>query len=116
MRSLILAALCCTLSAHDPWTVQDTVMEGIFIATLAIDRAQTLDIKNHPDKFEGNVFLGNHPTDRRINRHFLTVALLHPAICYALPRNARTGFQFVSITVQAYTIGNNFSIGLRCKF
>ncbi len=115
-RAALLCLVALPAMAHDPWTTQDTILEGLFLAQLAVDRAQTLDLKNHPDKYETNPMLGNRPTDRRINRHFLMVALLHPAISYALPKNARTGFQFVSVTVEAYAIGNNFSIGLRAKF
>lgn len=117
MRHVLIACLISLPAvAHDPWTTQDTILEGLFLAQLAVDRAQTMDIKNHPEKFEYNPLLGVNPSDRRINKYFLTIALVHPMLCYVLPKNARNGFQFVSITVEAYAIGNNFSIGLRARF
>lgn len=42
-------------------------------ALLAVDLAQTLDIKNHPALQETNMLLGEHPSDQKIIIYFLLV-------------------------------------------
>ena len=117
MKKMILAAmLALPCSAGAPWTTRDTIIEGAFIGALAVDWAQTRDIRNHPISNETNGFLGTNPSNAQINRYFITCAILHVGISYALPIEVRFLWQSVTIAMEIGVTSNNAHLGLRCRW
>ena len=89
------------------------------------DWGLTLDIKNHDDIHESNIYLGEHPSDGKINTYFGVVIPFTLLTMYALPRPAekgfykyvnRTTFAIVNMSTEAYCIIDNMSLGLKFRF
>lgn len=99
-----------------PYRTQDTVRQAIYTGLLVVDYGQTLDIKNHPELEEKNPLLGPHPTDSEITRHFVVGALLHAGVTWAIPRDWRPYWQYITIGVEAGYVANNFRIGLSLDY
>lgn len=95
------------------WDSTDTVLQAIVLVSFEIDRRQTLRIKDYAWLHETNPILGRNPSDVGVNNYFITTALVHTAIAYLLPEDARTIFQMFTLGVEAGAIGNNYSLGLR---
>jgi len=115
MRMLLILLSCCLAFAGDPWTRGDIIRESVYTGLIVLDWRQTLDIHNHPGAYEQNSMLGMHPSRQRINNHFLTLALLHPAIAAILPRPYRQAFQYLYIGIETGTVGHNVAFGLHVK-
>jgi len=85
-------------------------------ATLAIDAAQTLDIKNHPELHESNPILGRHPSDAKIVTYFVAAGYAHYSITKALPTEYRAAWQYGWAALQIATIVRNRKLNLRMNF
>lgn len=100
----------------DDWTTEDSYRQAGVYTVLALDWAQTRDIKNHPKFSERNPILGKHPTDKQVNSYFLAVGLAHTAIAYNLPPTWRRGFQYATIAIQVVQIIKNKRSGVSFEF
>jgi hypothetical protein len=107
--------------ASEPWTTQDKVLEGAFIAAMAIDYRQTSDIhRTVPGRcpyYEQNVIMGARPSQAMINRYFLTTTALQIAAVGLLPSGKwRTMAQAFTLGVEVGAIGHNYTIGLKFAY
>lgn len=99
-----------------PPTTAEKVMIGVTSASFVLDMMQTLDIKNHKDRFETNPILGKHPCDALIFGYFTAIIVGHGVAAYNLPRPARIALDIVIMTLQARTIHNNVVRGYSITF
>ena len=123
MSSRSVASLLCgalavfCLPAHaDSWTTADNAREAVYLALVAVDWGQTLDLRHRADLQESNPVLGLHPSRSRVNSYFLANALLHPVIAHYLPGPWRAAFQYVSLGVEVGAVSNNARLGIRITF
>jgi len=115
----------------DNWTWKDTTYQGVFLATLGGDYAQThtqaknnwyIDGKRY---HETNPFLPKHPSIKDVDIHYAGCAVVHTLIALALPPeakvfdfkiNPRRIWQMVWIGIEAGYVVNNYSVGVRIEF
>lgn len=116
LLAAFLGVFCLPAQAADPWTPADKAREAVFVALMAVDLGQTLDIEHHPELYETNPILGEHPSRRRIATYFLTTTALHLLAVDALPARWRAAVQYVSIGIEAGATGNNYRLGLKLAF
>ena len=112
---LALALLAMPAHAHD-WTASEKGWAAAWLATRAVDWAQTRHIARHPDRFhERNPLLDRHPSLGDVNRYFIvsTAAMLLAA--HYLPKY-RKGMLQVWFAVGAGYVAHNASIGIRMEF
>lgn len=113
----LLLALLPSLAFADDWTTPDTWRESTYMVLHAADWVQTGKIARDPDRWqEENKILGEHPSIGRVNTYFAATALAHYAIAAALPAPWRARFQCLSVVIEASSVANNHSIGLRVRF
>jgi hypothetical protein len=113
---LFMLILSTKSRAFDTWTSTDTILEITSETVIAMDWVQTLQIKDHPDLNETNIFLGSHPSDDKINLYIGSVMILHPLITYILPAKLRPVFQMITIGIEGNAVQNNLRAGLNVKF
>jgi hypothetical protein len=116
MRILSALFLTSALMAGQPWSTQDKVLEGAFVAATAMDWSQTLDIENHPNLYERNRIMGQHPKRSTVNQYFATSILLHALVADQLHGKWRTAWQSVWIGLEAGTVERNYRLGIRLNF
>ena len=116
MKSLLIILLviqgCAT---NGQWTRQDTIMQSLVTASLAIDAVQTADIRHHDDINEvglARLALGSDPSSSDTYQYFTSVAITHYLISKILPEKWRTWWQGGALVVQAPVIVSNCSKSL----
>jgi len=111
-----LAAVLATGCVHtDPWTKQDKILEGTYLALHTVDWMQT----RHADwsKFyEKNPILGQAPSKTKTDLYFLATGVLHPVVTHLLPQEWRVWWQGITIGVEVAAVGSNFHIGMSLGF
>jgi hypothetical protein len=113
---LAAAILAAPAIASDPWSAQDKVIEGAFIAALVLDYRQTSNIHAGP-WHEENSILGRFPTQASINEYFFTSAALHAVVTDILPAGKlRTAWQCAWIGIELGTVERNYRLGIRLNF
>jgi len=115
MRYLLAFMFCLGLTAGQPWSPQDTILEGTTLAALACDWAQTSNI-HRGDWHEINSILGRHPEQSTINAYFLASAALHVVIADQLSGKWRTAWQCAWIGAEVTTVQRNYKLGIRLNF
>lgn len=105
-----------TLSAHaadNSWTATDTTLQVTYLTLHAMDWAQTLHIARNPEQYcEMNNFLGEHPSEGRVNSYFALTAIAQTGLTYILPKPWRTGWQ-VGFIVDRYSyVQHNRRLGI----
>ncbi len=119
MARMIIAVLFLFVRpalAADPWTDRQITQQAGVTFLLAIDWAQTRDIKNHSGLHEANPILGEHPTDREVDQYFAAAAIGHAVVTHFLPSDWRDAWQYVWIGAEAGTIARNYNLGVRFEF
>ncbi len=134
IKILFLVFFLSTTSAfaeqkfYKDWTTTEVIQEVIWQGLHIIDWGQTLNIADNPDEYyETNNLLKEHPTRSQVNVFMLITAVGHFGISWVMPNNItfdifgcelnpRTIFQTLTIISTAYTVGNNYNIGLRMAF
>lgn len=102
--------------AADPWSTADVTREAVYLAVVAVDWGQTLDIANHDGYTETNPMLGPHPGRGNINKYFLAGIVLQAAAIHYLPARWRPVVQNVGIGFEVGTTMRNYKIGLSLDF
>ena len=120
MKTLLAFLLCLPLlatAAPDPWDDTDVAL-GITAATaFAIDWKQTQVIAQNPTKWhELNPILGEHPTLRAVNQHFILNGLVIGGVAEYLPSTYRKWYLGSTAVVEAAFATHNYKIGLRFAF
>lgn len=119
MARLIIAVLLLFVRpafGADEWTNRQIAQQAGVTLLLAVDWAQTRDIKNHPGFHESNPILGEHPTDKEVDQYFAAAAIGHAVITHLLPTEWRDAWQYVWIGAQTSTIARNHSLGIKFDF
>ncbi|MBW2610685.1 MAG: hypothetical protein JRC68_10140 [Deltaproteobacteria bacterium] len=113
---MILLALCLPGCIHsDPWTKTDKILEGTYLTLHCVDWLQTRSA-DWDEFYETNPILGRAPSKGKVDLYFLGTGILHPIITHVLPQKYRKYWQAVTIGMEAYTVGNNYHIGMRIGF
>jgi|WetSurMetagenome_2_1015567.scaffolds.fasta_scaffold237660_3 hypothetical protein len=97
----------------DKWTTKDTVLQVAVFTTLFLDCNQTY--YRHGYK-ETNPLLGKYPSNKEVNIYFISCALLHTGIAYALPNPYRNAWQLLTIGFESSVVYNNYRIGIKFEF
>lgn len=115
---LILFLIFATpANATDPWSRGDTYREVAALTLRLIDYKTTLQIAKHPNEYrEANPLLGEHPSVGEVNTFFIIATVAHPIISYALPKEYRKAFQYISIGVSGTASITNVWSGLKIRF
>lgn len=103
------------------WTKEDTILQGIFITTLAIDMWYTytfLYTGNYRERgiYETNPILGKYPSKNKLYLYSISGAILHTGITYILPKPYRNMWQSFWIGGEMYAINYSYSLGIKLKF
>ena len=106
----------------EDWHWQDTTLEGVFAAEVAVDLGQTLYQSEHPNQYEEvNPLLPKHPSKNQVWEDMVIGAGLHTLISLALPKHLyikgvdihpRLSWQSISITLEGANVVHNKSIGI----
>ena len=131
-RVLLAAALlACGAAAHaddnscEPWCApfwkSMPAEEYVYFVAASADMLTTLDIKHHPNLYETNVLLGEHPSDAKVIGFFVAGDLLHAAVTYGLvdndaPKPLVKAWEYITIGVETGYAAHNLSLGLRFSF
>jgi hypothetical protein len=116
---------CWADNANAEMTKDDIELEIAWQAVHVADTLTTLDIKNHDNIYELNVFMGEHPKDSRVYCYMLTSAIFHFCAVSLLPEKLevfgfdlepKKNFQRVSFGISGNFVANNLSIGLGFDF
>ncbi len=95
------------------WHWQDTVLEGVFSAEVAVDLGQTLYQSEHPNQYEEmNPLLPKHPSKNQVWEDMVIGAGLHALVSMALPKKYRTWWQGTTIILEGANVIHNKSIGI----
>ena len=119
-KLLILFMLWPSLAfAVDPWTTQDTVLEGVFLGVLTVDCGQTAYTVHRINGIEENPLYPKRPSIQTIRNYCVLFAVSHVLVSYLLPHKTRTVFQVFSIAIESSVIYDNYrdpKIGFRLLF
>ncbi len=116
---ILLVTLPLPAQAADPWTTQDTVLEGVYLGLLAIDCGQTIYAHRDESAVEDNRLLPKQPSQEYLRNLCAVMAISHPVAIYFIPAHSRTTFQFMSIMIETYAVWynlQNLRFGLRVGF
>lgn len=114
---LLVAVLALVGCGSRTWTRADTAREAAYLALHVVDWGQTLEIADNPERWhERNPVLGSHPSRGEVNRWFLGTAVLHPVVSYLLPDDLRPYWQYGTIGLELYCVGNNAALGIGMGF
>ena len=119
---LIILGITSNCSAweykHDPWTIQDSILQTIVIGTILIDSCQTYTFLYTKDYnvYETNPILGKHPSKEKFVAYWGISLIAHTGISYILPKPARTIWQSITISIQSYCIYKGYELGIRVQF
>ena len=112
---LALALLALPAHAHD-WTDSEKRWAAAWIATRAVDWAQTRHVARNPDRFrEINPFFGRHPSLGEVNRNFVLTTAAGLLAAHYLPQYRKTMLQ-VWFAVGVGVTARNAAIGIRMEF
>jgi hypothetical protein len=113
-------------NGFDKWETHDIALEAAWGALHALDWSTTLNlVERGKDYQETNTTLGKHPSRGAVNLYMGSVAVLHPLITYALPKEVnlldfkipvRNIFQGISIGISGGCAVKNLGIGLKLSF
>ena len=117
MEALALIVMLLFFNPNaEPMSRQDIALEATYMAFHVADWGQTRDITMSPNYGEGNHILGRDPSIERINRYFLSTAILHAGIVKSLSKEYRTIFQTITISIEAGFVRHNASVGMKVNF
>ena len=117
--TLLLLAISTDGKAADDWFEWDrnnTLLHVPLTLVLALDMAQTLDIKNHPEFYENNAILGGHPSDEEVYTYFITSFVVISGLVLILPKNWSHGLQTGVIVIEVGVAANNYHMGIGIAF
>lgn len=119
--------------AFEPWTTADYVMLGSLLVLDVIDWGQTLNIstyyyedhkyvdgqwivtKEHSFR-EVNPLLGKEPKRSTVNTYFALLIPLHILGAVVLDHPYRTVWLAGGISIKAFCVAHNYSLGIQCSF
>ena len=117
MRAIVLTLALLALPAHaHDWTDSEKRWAAAWLATRAVDWAQTRYVARHPDRFrELNPFLGDHPSLGTVNRSFVLTTAAGLLAAHYLPAYRKQMLQVWFAVGVGMTV-RNAAIGIRLEF
>lgn len=118
MRALLLIALAGLAGcAHtDEWTRDDTVVQGILVATVIADGIQTARIQDHPNIVEdgtiARAFMGSNPSTSDVVIYMATLSVFQYGVARLLPEGWRRIWQVGNIWRHGQAVNHGHQIGL----
>lgn len=106
-------------SPRRKWSKNDTILEAMSLALIAVDWGQTRNIAKNPQRWReswNSTILGQHPSLGTVNLNCAVILVAHPIIARILPKKPRRIFQFITIGVEAGAVSNNFEHGINPTF
>lgn len=117
----------------DPWSKADIQRQIAFSILEIIDWGQSRAVANsghwettyspthgyghvYVYNEENNPFLGERPTLEQVNNYFLICLFGNMSISHILPQKYRKYWQSLSIFLECYTVGGNYSYGVKIQF
>lgn len=117
MRAALFALVLLALPAHaHDWTPPERAWAAAWLATRAVDWAQTRHVARNPERFrELSPLLDRHPSLGDVNRHFLVTTAAGLLAAHYLPQY-RTRMLQVWFAVGVGLTVRNAAIGIRMEF
>lgn len=118
MIMAIFAALIMPPASADDRLPAWASRSAMITANLLIvtDWAQTRYIADHPDYYEMNPLLGEHPSSGKVNKYFGRALLATNIIGYVLPKEWRGIWYLGVFSGQLSTVQHNYQIGIQMEF
>ena len=116
MRAVIFGLLLSFSLPAFAWSDDDQARENTIMVLSLVDMSQTLYIVKHPEYYESNPVLGNHPKKHEVYRYFLTTMVGHQFVARILPEEYRKPFQYISIGFEGTLIARNLRLGIGFSF
>lgn len=126
--SLMFVFVSSSVFAYDyknNWSIQDTILQSSLVTLLYIDCQQTKWISKTKGHKEANPFLGENPSNKKINLYFISYGILHTGVSYILPsviriKNQsfylRTIWQSIYIGMELNATIYNYKAGVKFNF
>ena len=102
--------------AADEWTTTNKTLFATSTALLVADWGQTRYISKHPDYYETNPLLGEHPSTSRVDNYFAGVLIGNFLLTHFLSAKYRNYFQILLIGSELRAVSNNHAIGVKIAF
>ena len=120
MKILFLSLLFFCLSTYsihaaDKWDKEDIILQSIFTIETLIDWKQTKTFIKKGG-IESNPFLGENPSQGKIDLYIGSSILLHTGISHILPKKYRNYWQLIWIGIEGQAIHKNYQTGVRIQF
>lgn len=115
----------------EKWSKKDTAYQGVFLALLAVDYAQTHTMAKNDWWLNGELLhescpiLPSRPSVKEVDLYFAGCAVGHTIVSLALPSeakvlgykiNPRRIWQGIWIGIESGYVGWNYSLGVRIEF
>lgn len=114
---IFLILTLCGCVHFDSWTKTDKILEVSYLALHTVDWLQTRSTNwEETGISEKNPILGKTPSKSTVDLYMLTTGLLHPIVTHVLPQKYRKYWQVLTISIEAGTVTNNFSVGMKIRF
>lgn len=112
---LLLISLSTPVYAFDKWDKEDIILQSIFTLETLIDWKQTKVFTKKGIR-ESNPFLGEYPSQKKIDSLIGASILLHAGISHILPKKYRTYWQLIWIGIEGQAIHHNYRTGVKFTF
>lgn len=93
-----------------------STMEVVTDLVLVADWSQSRQITEIDDIKEGNMLLGEDPSEGRVNTYFASCLVLNTVIHRVIPDRYLKYYQTTLIGIQVSYISNNYSLGVEVEF
>lgn len=115
---LLVIATGAWLQASEPWTTTNTVLEGAYVAVVAMDVSQARQLQAGRDRgcYEQDPLLGRYPRSSKILCAGVVSVMGQAAIAYALPHPWREVWQGATLSVEVAVVDKNFRLGWKLNF
>jgi hypothetical protein len=113
----MLIAIPVFAESENKWTALDTGLQLSLTSIGIVDMVQTwMALKHDPDYREMNPIIYGRPNDALFFSVSFSALAIHAVISYLLPQPWRFLWQCVWISVEFYSVCNNWSVGARFQY
>lgn len=113
---IITILLAAPAQASDSWTKNEIIKQGIYGVITLIDVKQTQQGIQSGEFREGDPLLGEYPTNKEIDEHFLSLFIVHTLVANYFNTENRKILQDVSLIIGVTNASRNHMIGARINF
>jgi hypothetical protein len=110
---IIFSLSVVSCSGIRPYSATEAATDILIVS----DWAQTLQISEHPERWEEhNPLLGSHPSKERVNWSIGGALLANTVIHRVLPTKWLGKYQLCLIVAESTAVIGNYQLGIRTKF